>query len=322
MYRENEEFQFKHQTHMASLAERLDKLDRENLNLRKQNENQRQDIEKLNSKLKKLQRNNSKSRKRRNSSQKRERSRSKEILSKKIKVIAMLQQEVGGLEYKHSSKLPANFPYLIEEEKYYISNLNEIFLNLSKEDTKLLILATKAVARIKTLSKICKMLTSELSEANKNSEIIEEHYKKVIEEGVGNDKKLRYMQKDFSTQKYQSNLNSTSLSQRNSEFEQSNLLMSRKFSYTQDGKLSSTIGGHNDSHMINSAIISPEKDFIYGQKYTDRDFKRVNYSPVKEVKNKSRNQNNLKECQSAATLSIHQLQKARIPESKNIYQPR
>lgn len=74
------------------------------------------------------------------------------------------------------------------------------------------------------------MLTSELSASNKNSEIIEKQFKKALEEGVQNDNRLLHMQKEFSNKKYQSNLNSTSLSQRNSELEQSNLLMSRNFS--------------------------------------------------------------------------------------------
>lgn len=73
----------------------------------------------------------------------------------------------------------------------------------------------------------------------------------------------------------------------------------------------------NDSNMINSVIISPEKDNKYGKLYTDRDFNQVNFSPIKEIQNKSRNQQNLKECQSVATLSIHQLQKARIPGSNH-----
>ena len=70
--------------------------------------------------------------------------------------------------------------------------------------------------------------------------------------------------------------------------------------------------------MITSTLLSPDKDYKYGQQaFTERDFSQVNCSPIRDKPERSRNSKpNLKESQSTATLSIHQLQKARIPERK------
>lgn len=111
------------------------------------------EIEELNEKVKKAHRSSSKGRRRRDSTQKRERSRSKGHRSK-IKVITLLQQEVGGNDYKHISGLPLDVPGFIEEERLLVANMEEKFQHLSKEDARLSILATKAVSRIKTLNKI------------------------------------------------------------------------------------------------------------------------------------------------------------------------
>ena len=214
---------------MSDLAERLEKLDRENIKLRKEREDQKNTLDRLNQKIKSLKRSNSKNRKKRETSQRRDESLNKETVSK-IKIITMLQQEVGGSDTKIFHTLPINAPFLLEEEKYFLSNMGDMFSNLSKEDNKIAILATKAVARLKTLNKTCKILKNDLSSTSDKAENIEKKYQKAIEEGTESDKRLLQMQREFSAKKYQSNLNATSLSQKNYELEQSNLLMNRKFS--------------------------------------------------------------------------------------------
>ncbi|CAI2384797.1 unnamed protein product [Moneuplotes crassus] len=305
----------KNHAHLKDLAERLEKLDRENAQIRKERDTQRMEIEELNEKIRKTHRSSSKGRRRRDSTQKRERSRSK-VQRCKIKVITLLQQEVGGTDYKHTSALPLDVPGFIEEERLFVSNMEEKFQHLSKEDARLSVLATKAVSRIKTLNKICKLLKNELENSNTIAGNMEKEYKKIL--GKGGDSNIAHTKthRDYTEKKYGSILNSTSISQRNQELEQSNLLMNRKYSCTQDGKLSNTLINHNDSHGMNSVMLSPEKDYNQPQAYTDRDFSQVNFSPINDDPHRSRNCN-IKESQSAATLSIHQLQKSRIPETKN-----
>ncbi len=159
------------------------------------------------------------------------------------------------------------------------------------------------------------MLKSELSNSNSIAERMEKEYKKILSTSNSSISQNAYSksQKTQPEKKYGSILNSTSVSQRNHELEQSNLLMSRKFSCTQDGRLSNTLINYGDSNAMNSIMLSSEKD--PQQIYTDRDFSKVNFSPI-NPKSKSRN-HHIKESQSAATLSIHQLQKARIPSQKD-----
>jgi hypothetical protein len=225
----------------------------------------------------------------------------------------MLQEEIGDSDVQNVTIMPVDAPYLKEEEQYFVSNMVKS-IDYTKEDMKFNILVIKSVARIKSLNKICCMLKSELSLSNDKIETIVKKYQHSVEEGQHSDRKMIDVQKEKYTKDFQS-LNRTTLTQKNADLEQSNLMYGRKFMFSQEGRLSSTIVSHNDSNNVNATLISPTKEYNTEQLYTERDYSQVHYSPLREGHEKSRN-GRIEENQSTQSISINQLQKARIPENK------
>lgn len=342
VFREIDELKTKNHEHMSDIAKRLERLDLENATLRKEKEEYRLVTEKQNDKIRHMKvtveelksnhmqqnyatdvsrnerrhsskpRGSSQKRKKRGSSQKREHSNRRHSSSEQTKLVSLLQEEIGGPDIKNVTILPVDAPFLQEEEQYFVSSMAKT-INCPKEDLKFNILVIKSIARIKSLNKICYMLKNELSLSNEKIETIVKKYQNAVEEGSQSDRKLIELQKEqYNKDCY--NLNSTTLSHRNTELEQSNLLYNRKFSFTQEGRLSNTVINQNDSNIANATLISPLKDYKTEQVYTEREYSQMHYSPLRERHEKSRN-GRINESQSTQSISINQLQKARIPEN-------
>lgn len=194
-------------------------------------------------------------------------------------MISKLEKELGiDNDYYEMSKLPIDLPYIENEEKLIISKLSDSSIT-PREDSHIHSTIVKGIARLKSLNKICKILTNELSLSNEKIENIVHKYQKAVEEGAESDRRLIAMQRELSASKYNTNLNSTSLSNRNYDLESTNILFNRKFSQTVDGKLSNTVVNYNDSRMERSNLISPSKDYKSERVLTECDFSNIGYSP-------------------------------------------
>jgi len=198
-------------------------------------------------------------------------------------IASILQKEIGLDDYQNLIPLPIEAPYIENEEKRYISKLLDTHLT-PRNESKFNLILIKSIARIRSLNKIWYILKNELALSNDKITTIVQKYHKAVEEGAESDRRLIAMQKEFSASKYNSNLNSTSLSYRNNELDGSNLLFNRKFSQTVDGKLSNTVINYNDSKAETSAIISPSKDYKTERKTNDYDLLKNNYSPNRDLK--------------------------------------
>jgi hypothetical protein len=157
------------------------------------------------------------------------------------------------------------------------------------------------------------ILRSELSLSNDKIEKIAKKYQKAVEEGAESDRRFIAIQRELSANKYNSNLNYTTVSQKPNEYDQPSMLFSRKFSFTGDGRLSSTVVNENDSNMANATIVSPTKDYHTERLRNDRNRAQPHYSPLRSNQSKSRNKGGeLKSSQTVSSTSITQFQKARI----------
>ena len=96
----------------------------------------------------------SQKRKKRGSSQKREHSSKRRHSSEKMRVVMLLQEEVGNSDPRTVTMLPIEMPYLLNEERQFIKNVTQTLSILSKEESQLSLLSIKAVARIKSLNRI------------------------------------------------------------------------------------------------------------------------------------------------------------------------
>jgi hypothetical protein len=322
---------------MSNITNRLERLDLENAALRKENEDYRVITEKQADKIKRKKeaieelknnirqnyatdvtqnerrlsskpRNSSQKRKKRGSSQKREYSNRRHHSSEQAKLITMLQDEIGGSDVENVTLMPVDIPILKEEEQYFVSNMVKS-IEYIKEDMNFNILVIKSVARIKSLNKICCMLKSELSLSDDKIETIVKKYQHSVEEGEHSDRKMIEVQKEKYTKDFQ-NLNQTTLSQKNGDLEKSNLMY-----FNRSTPFYLPTPPHNDSNTVNATLVSPTKEYNTEQLYAERDYSQIHYSPLREGNEKSRN-GRIEENQSTHSVSINQLQKARIPENK------
>ena len=222
-------------------------------------------------------RTSSQKRKKRGSSQKRETS-SKRKTDTSGTITSILEKEIGSNDYSSNVSLPLEVPYLESEERHMLTKLIDTHIS-PRDDCKSNIIMIKAVARLRSLNKLCYILKQELSLSNDKIDKVVIKYQKAVEEGAESDRRLIAMQRELSATKYNPNLNSTNLSNQNHDLENTNILFNRKFSQTVDGKLSHTVISYNDSRVDRSNMISPSKDYKSERMGTECDFSRINYSP-------------------------------------------
>ena len=296
---------------LFNIAKRLSEVERENIALRKDRDIQKSLIEKQQEKIKQLRekiqdisfsnneegddkaymdkvhefypkaRSSSQKRTKRGSSQKRDYS-SKKRVDKQTQILSILEKEIGANDYYDMIQLPVEVPYVENEERRCIAKLIDSYIT-PKDDSKINIVMIKSIARIKSLNKICHILKNELSLSNEKISSVVKKYQKAVEEGAESDRRLIVMQRELSASKYNSNLNSTNLSNGNYDLESTNIMFNRKFSQTVDGKLSNTVLGYNDSRIDRSNFMSPSREYKTERFKTDCDFSQINYSPSSNV---------------------------------------
>ena len=138
-------------------------------------------------------------------------------------------------------------------------------------------------------------------------------YQKAIQEDEKCDRRLIEIQRELSESRYNSHLNSTLLTNRHNDWEQSQDVFGRKFSWTGDRQLSNTIIHHNDSNVANATTITPSKDYGTDRVSFERDHAHPNNSSWRESEDRSRSRNiQNAQAEYIQNLSSTQLQKSRL----------
>jgi FtsZ-binding cell division protein ZapB len=286
LFSDLEELHSKTQSELSNLAKRLSDLDRENIHLRRDREIQKQVISKQEHKIKDLKhvveqlkqcnstysdncyatdashqvdkkfypraRSSSQKRRKRGATQKRDRS-AKPQFNYNNRLITLLQEVVGNADPNTVAMFPLEIECLQEEEKHYVRKMTQCLAPIEKQDINLTVLCVKSVARIQSLSKICRILKEELSLSNEKLSSITSKYQKAIEEGTESDMRLIQMQRDLSSSKSRG-LNYTILPTKASDLETSQNFMSKKHS-SSTKKLSHTFLSSNDTHLTQGRFL-------------------------------------------------------------------
>lgn len=142
-------------------------------------------------------------------------------------------------------------------------------------------------------------------------------YQKAIDDGAKSDRRLVEIQRELSESRYSSHLNSTLMTNRQNEWEQSQVVFGKKFSWTGDRQLSNTIIHHNDSNVANVTTVTPSKDYGTDRASFERDHINQNHCSLRESENWSRNRNTQNSrTENVQNQSLNQLQKCKLKTGK------